>query len=96
MGNKATTCKRKSVITKNKKHAERTITLLRGAMECKNISAGTDYRFQKYTSLEYNNNNFEGTETNTCSYSLNLLRREYLLQKHTHTLSQFNHSLFVP
>jgi hypothetical protein len=41
--------KRRSSIVKNNKHAERTITHLRGPMENKNISAETGYRFQNYT-----------------------------------------------
>jgi hypothetical protein len=37
------------LLVKNKKHAQRTIIHLCGAMECKNGMAETDYRFQKFT-----------------------------------------------
>jgi hypothetical protein len=38
-----------TVLIKNKKHSEHTLTRLGGAIECKNIVAETDYRFQKNT-----------------------------------------------
>jgi hypothetical protein len=71
------------LLDKNKKHAERTITHLCGEMERKHIMAETDYRFQNYTAQKLKNNYFEGTETNSCSNSSNLLmrRKEYMLQK---------------
>jgi hypothetical protein len=37
------------LLVKYKKHAQRIITHLRGAMEHKNIMAETDYIFRKYT-----------------------------------------------
>jgi hypothetical protein len=67
---------------KNKKHGERIITHLCGAMERKNIIAEIDYRFWKYTASNHKNNNFKGTKTNTYSSSSNLLmsKRDCMLQ----------------
>jgi hypothetical protein len=41
--------KQKVLLAKNKKHAERTIIYMCGALKCKNILAETEQRFQKYT-----------------------------------------------